>query len=94
MGGSAVTPLLSLLSLLSLSLSLLSLFSRLLLGNFQRVLSVLWEAVLDQLREHSDTNSGEKMPLFYDRLHEVTQDSRKKIKDTKKNSRNIEANFS
>ena len=63
------------------------------LGNFQRVLSVLWEAVLDQLREHSDTNSGEKMPLFYDRLHEVRQDSRKKLKDTKKNLRILKPIF-
>lgn len=42
-------------------------------GNFLRSLHVLWDSVLFQLKEHTDTSNGEKMPLFYDRLHEALQ---------------------
>ncbi|TRY68734.1 hypothetical protein TCAL_10740 [Tigriopus californicus] len=42
-------------------------------GNYIRCLHVVWESVLAELREHSDASTGEKMPMFFDRLHEALQ---------------------
>lgn len=64
----AITPLFSFLGS-----HLTQLNTCLLAGNFLRTLHVTWESVLTQLREHADRESGEKMPLFYDRLDEALQ---------------------
>ena len=39
----------------------------------RRTLHITWETVMAQLREHADRETGEKMPLFYDRLYEALQ---------------------
>ncbi|XP_023321251.1 BAI1-associated protein 3 [Eurytemora carolleeae] len=64
----AISPLITFLTI-----HLTSLNGALLAGNFRRCLVVLWQAILERLREHTDPSTGEKTQLFYDRLHDGVQ---------------------
>ncbi|XP_052132967.1 BAI1-associated protein 3 [Frankliniella occidentalis] len=48
-----------------------SLNAALLPKNFERALSEVWEVVLLELGHQMDGSSGDKLPGFYDRLHEA-----------------------
>lgn len=64
----AIAPLLELLDS-----HLISLNAALLPRNFERVLADIWDTVIIEFGSQVDSTSGEKVAVFYDRLHEALE---------------------
>ncbi|XP_071743280.1 BAI1-associated protein 3 isoform X2 [Lepeophtheirus salmonis] len=60
-----------LLEFLDSNLAILA--ERFLKGNYYRSLDIFWELILVELRDIADNSTGEKMPLFFDRLDDALE---------------------